>query len=369
MVILVIILFLIILGLLVFVHELGHFLIARRNGVKVEEFGFGFPPRLGGFYRSSETGKLRWFWKKNDKLRKDIADTVYSINWIPLGGFVKLLGEEEICDHPRSFSCKSPWARTKVLVAGVLGNFLLAWILLTIWFWIIPRNLPQEIVVISVGKNSPADIAGIKPNDFILKGDDQNIKTTKDLSNFTKSHQGQEAIFTIEHFGKNIEKTIKLGENTDTPLGISMAEIGGDQIPKFPWWQAPYYAFMEMIAVIWMSLQFIGGLIASLFGGAKVSTESVSGPVGIFAFLYQIIYFGVAYIIRFAALLSVAIGFFNILPFPALDGGRLVFVAAEAIRGKKIVKMEFESMLHWIGFLILLALVAVITYHDIGRWL
>lgn len=369
MVVLVIILFLVILGILVFVHELGHFLVARRNGVKVEEFGFGFPPRVGGFYRSRDTKKLRWFWKKNDRHRKDITDTIYSINWIPLGGFVKLLGEEEACDDSRSFSCKSPWARAKVLVAGVLGNFLLAWVLLTIWFWIIPRDLPQQVVVISVNKNSPAEIAQIKPNDFILKGNNTDIKTAQDLNNFTKSHQGQEVTLIIEHFGKNIEKTVKLGENTDTPLGISLAEVGGDQIPKFPWWQAPYYAFMEMVAVIWMSLQFIAQFIASLFGGTKVSTEGVSGPIGIFAFLYQIIYFGFSYVVRFIALLSIAIGFFNILPFPALDGGRLLFVVAEAIRGKKIIKIEFENMLHWVGFLVLLALVAIITYHDIRTWL
>lgn len=369
MIFLVIILFLIILGILVFVHELGHFLVARRNGVKVEEFGFGFPPRIGGVYRSTKSKKLRWFWKKNDEHRKDITDTVYSLNWIPLGGFVKLLGEEEVCDHPRSFSCKSPWSRAKVLVAGVLGNFLLAWILLTIWFWIVPRNLPQKIAVISVSKNSPAEMAQIKPNDFIIQGNGADIKTSQDLNSFTKSYQGQEVTFTIEHFGKNIEKKVKLGENTDTPLGISLAEVGGDQIPKFPWWQASYYAFMEMIAVIWLSLQFIGGFIASVFGGAKVSTEGVSGPIGIFAFLYQIIYFGPAYVVRFAALLSVAIGFFNILPFPALDGGRLLFVVAEAIRGKKVVKVEFENMLHWIGFLVLLALVVIVTYHDIRVWL
>lgn len=342
------IIFLLILSFLVLVHEFGHFIVAKRNRIHVEEFGLGFPPKI---------------WSKK------IHSTIYSINAIPLGGFVKLLGEEEDVNHKNSFSRRSPWVRAKVIVAGVLMNFLLAWTLLTIWFWAVPAHLENKVAVVEIQTNSIAAKAQIKPNDFITKIGDVNIKTSDDLDQFTKNHQGETVSIVVERFNKDITKEITLAKGTEDSLGIAMTDTGGD-IAKVPWYMAPIEALKEMVGVVWLSLLFIWKLILSIFGlAAPISKEAVSGPVGIFAFLYQIITFGWAYVLRFAALISLALGFFNILPLPALDGGRLLFIIGEGIRGRKLVKAEFENAIHWVGFLVLLALMVLITYNDIVRWI
>lgn len=369
MLFLAIIIFVFILSLLVLVHELGHFLVARRNGVKVEEFGFGYPPRICGWYRSKKTGKLRFFKEKNFKKRGDVLDTVYSLNWIPFGGFVRMLGEERDSKSKESYSQKSPWIRAKIIAAGVIFNFLLAWALLTIWFWVIPKDMSNQIVVVSVNENSIARKVGIKPNDFILEINNQKIDTIEDLQKVSKDNRGKEVSITVNHFGREETKSAVLPSDTDAPLGVGLAETGSSEdLPSTPWWQAPYWAFMEIVGVIWLSINFIVGLIMTLFGQAHVSTDAVSGPVGVFALLYQVISFGPAFILRFIAMISIAVGFFNLLPFPALDGGHLLFIAGEAIRGKKIIKSEWENTLHWFGFIILLILFAVVTYNDISKW-
>jgi len=364
-----IVVFILTLSILVITHEFGHYITAKRNGIRVEEFGVGYPPRIIGFYKSKITKKWRSFWGRNDKHRDDIDGTIYSINYIIFGGFVRMLGEEVDSDSKQSFSQKSPWIRAKVIIAGVLFNFILAWILLTLWFWVVPRNLPNNIVVVSVAEHSAAAKANISANDFLLKINGQKLSSVELLQKLTKENQGKTITLTVNHFGKEIDKSIILPQNTDAPLGISLAESGTQEIPQFPWWKAPYYAFLEIIGVIWMSLSFIIGIFTSLFAGHKPAVEMVSGPVGVFGFLYQIINFGPAFIMRFIAIISIAVGFFNLLPFPGLDGGHLVFIIGEAIRGKKIVKAEWENALHWFGFIALLILFVLITYNDINKWI
>lgn len=364
-----ILVFIIILTVIVLVHELGHFLVAKRNGVKVDEFGLGYPPRIFGWYKSNKTGKWRFVKGKDVEKRKDINDTIYSLNWIPFGGFVKMLGEEDESKSKNSFSEKSPWVRAKIIVAGVLFNFLLAWVLLMIWFWAMPRDMPNQVVVVSTNKNSVAEEIGIKPNDFILKINDQKIENIESLQNITKENKGKEITIIVNHFGKEEEKKVILPVDTDAPLGIALAETGSSEdLPRFPWWQAPYWAFIEIVNVIWISFSFIIGLIMTLFGKAQVSTDAMSGPIGVFALLYQVIGYGWAFILRFVAMISIAVGFFNLLPIPALDGGHLLFIVGEAIRGKKIMKAKWENSLHWAGFIILLILFAVVTYNDISKW-
>lgn len=362
------IVFILILSLIVIVHELGHFLVAKRNDVEVDEFGFGYPPRICGFYKSKKTGKWRFFWGKNDVYRDDINDTIYSLNLIFFGGFVKMLGEEKESSSKRSFSQKSPWVRAKIIVAGVMCNFLLAWILLTLFYFFMPKNINNEIIVVDVNNNSIAYEIGIKQNDFILKVNNDDIIDIAQLQNKIKENKGKEFQITIGRYGKEEIKTIKLPEDNSI-LGISMIETKQGDAELDHWYKAPYYAFLDILNTIWASLQFIGQLIASFFGAPKVSTDSVSGPVGVFSLLYQIIYLGFSYVLRFAAMISVAVGFFNILPFPALDGGHLLFILAEKIRGKKIIKTEFENAFHWLGFAALLILFVVITYNDISKLL
>lgn len=366
MLIIAILIFILILSILVLVHELGHFWVAKRNHVRVEEFGFGYPPRIFGIYKSTKTGKWRFFSRTNDSKRDDINDTIYSINSIPFGGFVKLLGQEGESKAKESYCQKSPWVRAKIIASGALANFLLAWILLTIWFWIIPKNLPNQVVIISVDKNSAAAEADLKPNDFIIKLNDKNIMDVQTLQNITKENKGNEVKLTVRHYGREEVKDVKLSDSA-APLGISLAESGTGDIPQIKWYQAPYYAILEIGSVIWLTLSYLGAMIASLFGGAKIATDMVSGPVGIFSFLYQIIYLGSGFVIRFAAMVSIAVGFTNLLPLPALDGGHLAFIVGEMVRGKKIMKVQWENALHTAGFIILLILFVIITYNDISR--
>ncbi len=365
MLILTIVLFIAILSILVLVHELGHFYVAKKNGVKVEEFGLGYPPRICGWYKSSKTGKWRFFWGNNNDCRKDISDTVYSINYIPLGGFNKLLGEDEEIKSKDSFSEKPAWIRFKIIIAGVILNFLLAWILFSVWLWLVPANITNNVIVTGVEKESVAAEAGLKQNDFIIKVNGEKLENGDQLGEFTSEHKGQEVTITIKKYNKEEYLRVKLSDG-EHPLGISMADTGGE-VQKYPWYLVPLVALEEMVAIIWISLSFIWQLILSVFTDVQAPTEAVSGPVGIFVFLYQTVYFGWLYVLKFAALLSLALAFFNILPIPALDGGRLAFIIPEIIFKKKVVAEKIENTIHIGGFFILIALIILVTYNDIVK--
>lgn len=347
MLILTIIIFLFIIGLLVMVHELGHFIAARRAGVEVQEFAFGFRPTI---------------WKKK------VKETTYAINAIPLGGYCAMLGEEEHINHPKSFSNASVWNRIKIVILGVILNFLLAWILMMIWFWALPNQLPNYIAIIEVEKSSVAENAGIKANDIILEIDGNKFTNAEGVTKYNIEHKSQKVDIKIKRFSKIIDKKVTLSDDETQPLGIAMADTGG-QIQKVKWYLVPIESIKEIAFIVWINLTFIWQLISSIFTNVKAPTEAVSGPVGVFSLLYQVVSFGWIYILRFIALLSVAIGFFNILPFPALDGGRLVFLVLEGVGGKKIVKSEVENFLHWLGFILLLILMALVTYQDISKWI
>jgi len=366
MLFLTIILFVLILSILVIIHEFGHFYVAKRNGVKVEEFGWGFSPRVCGWYKSSETKKWRFFWGQNNKKRQDINDTIYSINAIPVGGFVKMLGEEEIVKSKNSFSEKSPWVRFKIVIAGVTLNFLLAFLCLCCWLWFTPDNIPNNVIVVSVEKDSAAEKAGIKQNDFIKKINNKDLTNSNELSQFSSKNKGKEVVITVERGNKEENIKVVLSEQ-EHPLGVSMADTGG-QIEKFAWYKVPWIVLQEMWNLIVVNLLFLWQFIASIFSNSvSAPVESVSGPVGIFSFLYQIISFGWIYLLRFAGILSLGIAILNILPFPALDGGRLVFIAAEMIFKKKMIKDQVENALHFGGFIILLLLIVLVTYNDISK--
>ncbi|EKD56690.1 MAG: hypothetical protein ACD_58C00120G0013 [uncultured bacterium] len=347
MLILTIIIFLFTIGLLVMVHEFGHFIMAKRAGVEVQEFAFGFKPTI---------------WKKK------IKETTYAINAIPIGGYCAMLGEEEHINHPKSFSNASVWNRIKIVTFGVILNLVLAWVLMTIWFWVLPSELPNQIVITGVEKGYPAQLVDIRANDFIININDQVFSSAEDVTKYNIAHSGEKIVIKIKRFNKEIVKEATLSNNATAPLGISMAETGG-KINKGPWYTAPIEAIKEIGSVIWLNLLFIWKLISSVFTSVKAPTEAVSGPIGVFALLYQVVGFGWLYVLRFIALLSIVIGFFNILPLPALDGGRLVFLVLEGIGGKKVVKSEVENFLHWLGFIFLLILMALVTYQDIIKWI
>lgn len=338
------ILFMFILGLLVFIHELGHFLVARAAKIKVLEFAFGFPPRLA---------------------TKRKGGTNYSVNLVPLGGYVKLLGEDEKSNQQGSYSSKPPATRLAVVVAGVVMNLLLAWVLLTLWFAITIARPPSNAVIIGqVIPGSPAAAAGLIAGDVLVKTDGEVIYTAQDLARFTREHQAQDVTFTIRRFGDTVVKKITLA-SLPAPLGVAPVDLGA--LPEgFKVYLAPVYAISEIWGTIAANTRFIGQALFSVAGGPKVEGE-LAGPIGIFGILSQMVSLGPLYLLRFVASLSLLVGFFNILPIPALDGGKAAFIAAELVSRRKVVREQVEQAIHFAGFVLLIGVLVLVTYQDIIR--
>lgn len=358
MLILTIFVFILILGLLIFSHELGHFLAAKAAHIKVEEFAFGFPPRL---------------------FKKKKGETVYSVNALPLGGYVKLLGEDKNNRDPRSYSQKSVPTRLAVAVSGVLMNLVLAWLLISIGFMVgmtplvsDARNLGgrQEpmVVVAETLDGEPAQKAGIKSAMVLESGlsGEETIKfnSAADVRNFTARHQNQEAIITVRSLEdqKSQTFTLTLGQGS-APLGVSLIESAKVRLGFL---SALYWGARETIAATSVIFQFIVQFFKTLFVQGELSSAG-SGPVGMFVVTSQAVKMGFAFVIQLTALISINLAIFNILPFPALDGGRVVFLGLEGIFRRRVVKEKIENAIHALGFALLIALVIAITYRDIAR--
>lgn len=388
-----IILFIIILSLLVFVHEFGHFIVARKAGMKVYEFGFGFPPRAFGVYKDPESGK--WVFVRNrrpvtsdqkSRLRnivggkekeEEYPSTVYSVNWLPLGGFVKIKGENgESVSEADSFGHKKYWQKALVLVAGVTMNFLLAALLLGFGFMIgLPAdasllNDRQAIVVeapvvvaqqIEVG--SPAEKAGVQFGDKILAINGEKISDSASLISFVEKHPTEALTVDILRSGepKQITLTPAVLFKNDVPrLGIILADAG---VVRYPWYLALYKGFFAAgIATLNILIAFYL-LIKGLILGQGLLFP-VAGPVGIAVVVAESARLGIAHLINVTAMLSLSLAVINILPIPALDGGRLLFVTIEKIF-KKPVPMKYEQAAHTIGFVLLMLLIVVVTWRDV----
>ena len=338
------IIFILILGLIVFFHEFGHFAIARAVGIKVEEFAFGFPPRLASFLRRG---------------------TRYSLNLLPLGGYVRLLGEEKPSASAKSFSAKPPAVRLVVIVAGVAMNLLLAWLLLTVWFAVTITKPPANAVVVAqVLGGSAAQKAGLLPGDLISSADGKSLSSAEGLAAITAQRAGQTIDFEVRRFGRTVTKRVELGL-PPAPLGVAPVDLG--KLPEsYRAELAPFYALAEIWATIAANAVFIGKVAASLVSDIRVEGE-VAGPVGIFGVLSQMVSLGPLYILRFAASLSLLVGFFNILPIPALDGGKAAFVFSELVSRRRLVREQVEQTIHFVGLVVLLSLLVVVTYQDIVK--
>lgn len=345
MLVLTIIISILILSLVLLAHEFGHFLACKILKVKVEEFGFGFPPRALKLFKKGET--------------------LFTLNWIPFGGFNKILGEEGGSQDNRAYNQQKVWSRIFIASGGILANFVLAWIVLTAWFLILPYiHISKQVVIVQTIANSAAERAGIKSNDVILSLNDQKIEEVEEVSKFTQSHRGTEITLKVKHQGEEETKKVMLSDGS-SPLGVSLAEVGGESY-KIPWYKAPTEAFLEMMQIIWITIVFLAKAVASLFGGQKTPFE-LTGPIGLVAYLNQAISIGWFFLFRLAAIISLGLGFFNLLPIPAADGGKLSFLSLELLFGKKVLKEETENTVHAIGFIILIILSIVIAYFDIIR--
>ncbi len=350
-----IIVFILILAVLVLVHEFGHFIAAKKNGVRVEEFGFGFPPRLFGVKR---------------------GETLYSLNALPIGGFVKLYGEEYFeLDKKKSdlqskaFVYKHPFQKAIIIVAGVIGNFLLGWILISYLF---TQGVPSPINKVLIEKilpSSPALKAGMHEKDLIYKisidNKEYKITSSNDLIDIAKKNAGRQMTVFVERGKDKLSYTIiprAKPPKGEGPLGIVITSF---MEKKYPWYQAPFFGLIEAFHI---TQKIASELLKTLFQVITLQKPNVevAGPVGIARFTGQAIKFGKNAVLELIALLSLNLAIINILPFPALDGGRLVFVVYEWIT-KKRVNHTVEQYVNLFGIFVLLTLAGLITVNDIMK--
>ena len=372
-----ILLFIIILGLLVFFHEMGHFLAARFFGVKAEEFGFGFPPRIFGFLYDDQKKRHTLVW--GNKETKS-PYTLYSLNWLPLGGFVRIKGEDGTIQDPDSFGVQPAWKRIVILVAGVVMNFIAAVILFALVFAIGVRQpidasvtnqyQDTQIQVLQVSPNSSAQAAGLEPGDQILTINDTPVTDIESVKVNLEAAKGEQLAITIDRLGDM--KTLK-GEfvaPTDT-AGAQNAKFGivysHTATVKLGMGEALLQGVTTTYNVTGAILSAFGKLIGGLFGGPAVTGVDLTGPVGIVYITKQMSDLGLVYILQFAALLSVNLAIINILPIPALDGGRILFILIEKLKGSP-VKRGTEGLIHQIGFLLLIFLMVFITTRDVIKF-
>ena len=366
---------------LVVSHEFGHFIVAKKSGIRVDEFSFGFPPKLFG---------------------KKIGETTYNFNLLPLGGYVKIYGqgaddfpgqnidngEDDVKsnDYNRSFNNKPKYIQAAVLFAGIIMNLLVAWLLLSIGFMSgLPTSIGevpkgaivknQALTLTNVLPGSPAEKGGLKTGDKIIS-----LETTKDSTKLLSSNLGAESIqtFVKAHGGEEIKVSLVRGQeekelfvipeksktSDSVMIGISMDMIGTLKLPI-------HRAIWEGLKLTWdVTVGTVVGfynLIRSAFIG-KADMSSLTGPIGIVGVVGDAAKFGFVYLLSFTALISINLAVINLVPFPALDGGRLLFLLIEKIKGSRI-KPEIANWANMIGFGLLMVLMVFITYHDIVKLL
>ena len=329
---------------LVLVHECGHYFSARIFKVKVEEFGLFFPPRLWSF-----VGK----------------GTRYSINAIPIGGFVKLAGEEDP-DVPGSLAGKKPWVRIIVLAAGSIMNAILPLVLFSLAF-MIPHNVVKgEVVIQEVAPDSPAEQNGLRVGDTILVVNGKTVESLVDVSTQINLKLGQELEMVVEHTDTTRE-TITLVPRWQPPenegaVGIVSSMPDANTFREsLPFWDAIPRGFTECYDTY---ILYKNGIISLIIGAAPAT---IAGPVGIAELTGEAARAGFSYLLQFAAFFSINLAIINLFPLPALDGGRIVFVIIEWVRGGKRISPRVEGLVHTAGFVLLICAMLAITYQDIAR--
>lgn len=355
-------------SLLVIIHEWGHFMAARRGGVTVEEFGVGFPPKVWG------------------KVRRGV---LYSINLLPLGGFVRLKGEDGDDTSKGSFGAAKTWTKTKILLAGVVMNLITAVVL---FYGLAVTGMPglgslepgflahtysqaPKLVVADVAKDSPAAQAGIKNGEYIVSANDKAMATNDDLRTFTKDNAGQTVKLIIEKGGEGTrEVMVKLRDpgSTQGYLGVV-----GQQDYKLKYdpitavaaavWVTGALFFATIVGVFKL-LVGIPVLVIGLFSSSvPAAAAEAAGPLGILFIFKSISTLGISYVTLLLANIAVALAAFNVLPLPALDGGRLALIWWQRLTGRKI-SADTEAQIHGIGFMVLLGLMALITVYDFRKF-
>ena len=344
--------------ILITLHEFGHFILAKKFGVKVEEFGIGLPPRIFG---------------------KKIGETVYSLNLLPLGGFVKIYGEEERMDDPRSFNKKPIWQRASILLAGCLSFWIVSAVLLSVVMNLgVPRSISDDVnqtlveskvQVVAVASGSPAEAAGLRVGDtikeLIIDGSKFEIQKVKEIIDLTEANKEKKIILTIERgkeiFEVNLIPRISPPEG-EGPMGVALTRT---IIESFPWYQAPFKGISATGNLTILVIQGWSGALKNLFQGLPIGVE-IMGPIRATKEAAKIGQLGVDYFLQFIAMVAVCVGLFNLLPIPALDGGRLLFLGIEKIF-KKPIPQKFEQRINAVFFTLLIALMIWVTIKDITK--
>lgn len=395
---------LLILMFLVVAHEFGHFIMARRNGVKVNEFGIGFPPRAIAWVKKeveiNGEKKAKWVRLPKSEWDKKQDSLVFSINWLPIGGFCAMDGESAADKRKGTFGAASFWAKTKILFGGVLMNWLVAFVLLTILAWTgMPQFLENQfqiksdaheeftgssIVVEDVMEGSPADKAGFEKGDTIIKAGDNPVRVAADVTSYGNEHAGKEAKYLIKRGDEERELTAQLnGTDAEYVLGVQMAGYG--QVFVRSTWSAPIVGAGLTVQLTGETFKSLGQLVWNLVSGVArqfsfndeireagrtdigSAGESVSGPVGIIGVIFPAFAdAGLSNLTFLAALISVSLACMNVLPIPALDGGKWLLYAIYKLRHKELTK-EAEEKIVSRAFMVLLALIVIITALDIVK--
>lgn len=378
-----IILGVIVLTLLVAAHEFGHGVVARRNGVKVEEFGIGFPPKVWG--------------KKIAK--SPLGDNVlYTINWLPLGGFVRLKGEHDDARADNSYGSKTFWQKTKILLAGVAVNWLIAVVLFTALAVVgLPKIIPNQFMIpsdttvaqghvelSSVVKGLPADLAGLQVRDSIMRFDGQPVDSTEHLTQKVKEAQGK----TVEiiYSRKSIEARVSVNIRADNSDHKGYLGAGLSQQTLYrSTWSAPIVGVVTTFQLTGATFQGLGDTLAKTTTGLigqlsadptarraanddlATAGDSVAGPVGIFGVIFPAAEkAGLRQVVLLTAVISLTLAVMNTLPIPGLDGGRWFLTALFRVLKRPLTE-SLEAKINGVGMTILMALIIVITITDVGK--
>lgn len=439
---------LIVLMILVIVHEFGHFIASRKNGVNVLEFGIGFPPRAVAWIKDPKTHKWRRLKKsewgannvaktvgmekssqkseKSGKNTKNLAKNaenqtallstknrdkiiqdglIFSINWLPIGGFCQMDGESAEDERKGTFGNASFWKKTKILFAGVAMNWLTAFIILTVLAWTgMPTFLDGQftieadtrveqtpVKVASVHESSPAEAAGFQAGDYILKVNDEDVHYGTDIIEINKKNAGEEVVYKVLRKGEegcncdqNLDLTATLNSaDAEYLLGVAMESSAS---LSYSSWSAPIVGAGLTLQITGETFKGLGQLVWNLITGVgrqfspddsvresgreaiETVGDSVTGPVGILGVLFpSFVSTGPANVAFIAALISISLACMNVLPIPALDGGRWVLIGIYKLRHKKLTK-ETEEKIVTRAFMVLLALIAIVTILDITRF-
>jgi len=343
-------------GLLI-IHELGHFLLAKKFGVKVEEFGIGYPPRL---------------------FSKKVGGTVYSINILPFGAFVKMPGEVERDNKPGSFSTQPVSKRIWIALGGVISFWIIAAVILS-FINVIGAPVAVEdddvsfsdprVTIVAVSKESPADIAGLRPGDviggFVIEGSFLEVDKIKEVKEITDMHRGEEISLSIKRGEESFETLLVprvIPPEGEGSMGIGLVRVATE---RTPWYLAVFKGIEDAGRITVGIINTYVGAVKNLFVG-KPSGMQVVGPIGVFQILIQSQQLGIVYFLNLLVLISIQLALFNMLPIPAVDGGRVMFLVIEAVR-KKPLSEDIQQKAIVFSFIALLAIMVWVTISDIAK--